>query len=217
MEYSVMFIPLIEFTVKYSLSEKLKTCFLSVKRRPWAPVLFLSLGWEGIRCRHRRHPSRTGSEENPFFVPGAAGGVRRLFVSLHITWTLWSVSPCSRYLLDSHNLQDRNTLEHTFRCFFLFAGILNDDGTLNNDASCLRLAEVALAYAKAGELCFWFYQVVSNFRDREMWRLILFVLCVSMSPLKLSRLTCSLRRLSDHCSLWHDGWTSPSHKTSADL
>uniref|UniRef100_A0A7N6BWD6 Delta-aminolevulinic acid dehydratase n=1 Tax=Anabas testudineus TaxID=64144 RepID=A0A7N6BWD6_ANATE len=29
-------------------------------------------------------------------------------------------------------------------------GILNDDGTLNNDASCLRLAEVALAYAKAG-------------------------------------------------------------------
>uniref|UniRef100_A0A674MN09 Delta-aminolevulinic acid dehydratase n=1 Tax=Takifugu rubripes TaxID=31033 RepID=A0A674MN09_TAKRU len=29
-------------------------------------------------------------------------------------------------------------------------GILNDDGTLNNDASCLRLAEVALAYAQAG-------------------------------------------------------------------
>ncbi|KAF0031205.1 hypothetical protein F2P81_015760 [Scophthalmus maximus] len=29
-------------------------------------------------------------------------------------------------------------------------GILNDDGTLNNDASCLRLAEVALAYARAG-------------------------------------------------------------------
>lgn len=31
------------------------------------------------------------------------------------------------------------------------AGILNDDGTLNNDASCLRLAEVAVAYARAGE------------------------------------------------------------------
>uniref|UniRef100_A0A671XZT0 Delta-aminolevulinic acid dehydratase n=1 Tax=Sparus aurata TaxID=8175 RepID=A0A671XZT0_SPAAU len=29
-------------------------------------------------------------------------------------------------------------------------GILNDDGTLNNDASCLRLGEVALAYAQAG-------------------------------------------------------------------
>ncbi|XP_055081625.1 delta-aminolevulinic acid dehydratase isoform X2 [Periophthalmus magnuspinnatus] len=29
-------------------------------------------------------------------------------------------------------------------------GILNEDGTLNNDASCLRLAEVALAYAQAG-------------------------------------------------------------------
>ena len=31
------------------------------------------------------------------------------------------------------------------------AGILNDDGTLNNDASCQRLAEVALAYARAGK------------------------------------------------------------------
>ncbi|XP_072310009.1 delta-aminolevulinic acid dehydratase [Eucyclogobius newberryi] len=29
-------------------------------------------------------------------------------------------------------------------------GILNEDGTLNNDASCLRLAEVALSYAQAG-------------------------------------------------------------------
>uniref|UniRef100_A0A3Q2PPA9 Delta-aminolevulinic acid dehydratase n=1 Tax=Fundulus heteroclitus TaxID=8078 RepID=A0A3Q2PPA9_FUNHE len=29
-------------------------------------------------------------------------------------------------------------------------GILNEDGALNNDASCLRLAEVALAYARAG-------------------------------------------------------------------
>nr|XP_057911823.1 delta-aminolevulinic acid dehydratase isoform X1 [Doryrhamphus excisus] len=29
-------------------------------------------------------------------------------------------------------------------------GILNEDGSLNNDASCLRLAEVALAYARAG-------------------------------------------------------------------
>lgn len=29
-------------------------------------------------------------------------------------------------------------------------GILNEDGSLNNDASCLRLAEVALAYAQAG-------------------------------------------------------------------
>ncbi|KAM8872740.1 delta-aminolevulinic acid dehydratase [Synchiropus picturatus] len=29
-------------------------------------------------------------------------------------------------------------------------GILNEDGTLNNEASCLRLAEVAMAYAQAG-------------------------------------------------------------------
>ncbi|XP_028664584.1 delta-aminolevulinic acid dehydratase [Erpetoichthys calabaricus] len=29
-------------------------------------------------------------------------------------------------------------------------GILRDDGTLDNDASCLRLAEVALSYAEAG-------------------------------------------------------------------
>ncbi|KAG7499383.1 delta-aminolevulinic acid dehydratase [Solea senegalensis] len=29
-------------------------------------------------------------------------------------------------------------------------GILNEDGTLNNDASCLRLAEVAVSYARAG-------------------------------------------------------------------
>lgn len=30
-------------------------------------------------------------------------------------------------------------------------GILNEDGTLDNDASCLRLAEVAVSYARAGE------------------------------------------------------------------
>ena len=35
-------------------------------------------------------------------------------------------------------------------CYFL-AGILNDDGTLNNDASALRLGEVSLAYAQAGK------------------------------------------------------------------
>lgn len=34
------------------------------------------------------------------------------------------------------------------------AGILNDDGTLNNDASCLRLAEVAVSYARAGKSCY---------------------------------------------------------------
>ena len=30
------------------------------------------------------------------------------------------------------------------------AGILNEDGTLDNDASIQRLAEVALSYAQAG-------------------------------------------------------------------
>lgn len=29
-------------------------------------------------------------------------------------------------------------------------GILREDGTLDNAASCMRLAEVALAYAQAG-------------------------------------------------------------------
>lgn len=38
-------------------------------------------------------------------------------------------------------------------------GILNDDGTLNNDASCLRLAEVAVAYAKAGKYV-WFFRLL---------------------------------------------------------
>lgn len=43
-----------------------------------------------------------------------------------------------------------------FPFVILLAGILNDDGTLNNDASCLRLGEVALAYAQAGKSCFFF-------------------------------------------------------------
>lgn len=32
-------------------------------------------------------------------------------------------------------------------------GILREDGTIQNEASCQRLAEVALAYAQAGEQC----------------------------------------------------------------
>lgn len=43
---------------------------------------------------------------------------------------------------------------------FFFAGILNDDGALNNDASCLRLAEVALAYARAGNSLLCFFMIV---------------------------------------------------------
>lgn len=43
----------------------------------------------------------------------------------------------------------------------LSEGILNDDGTLNNDASCLRLAEVALAYAQAGGLFLFYFKVTS--------------------------------------------------------
>ena len=31
------------------------------------------------------------------------------------------------------------------------SGILREDGTLDNDASCIRLGEVAVAYAKAGQ------------------------------------------------------------------
>ena len=36
--------------------------------------------------------------------------------------------------------------------FYLVSGILNSDGAINNVASIQRLAEVALAYAKAGTL-----------------------------------------------------------------
>lgn len=36
---------------------------------------------------------------------------------------------------------------------FFLAGILREDGTIQNEASCQRLAEVALAYAQAGEQC----------------------------------------------------------------
>jgi len=34
----------------------------------------------------------------------------------------------------------------------LFSGILHDDGTIDNKASIKRLAEVAVAYAKAGSI-----------------------------------------------------------------
>lgn len=44
------------------------------------------------------------------------------------------------------------------------AGILNDDGTLNNDASCLRLAEVAVAYARAGKPVTSLYSASQNMR-----------------------------------------------------
>lgn len=138
--------------------------------------LFLSIGWEGIWCWHRRNPGRTGGEENQIFVPGAAGCVWRLLVSLHITWALRSVSPWSIYVFISCKI--RNNGQHIFGsyfwCFFFSPGILNDDGTLNNDASCLRLAEVALAYAKAGEPCLLFFKVVSNFGDWETWSFTLF-------------------------------------------
>lgn len=55
------------------------------------------------------------------------------------------------------SFEEMYTLQHIFiiikLCFADIrpAGILNHDGTLNNDASCLRLAEVALAYAQAGK------------------------------------------------------------------
>lgn len=62
------------------------------------------------------------------------------------------------------------------------AGILNDDGTLNNDASCLRLAEVALAYAQAGKSCFVFFKVVSIFWKKKIKQLAYF----SFSSVSLS-------------------------------
>ena len=35
----------------------------------------------------------------------------------------------------------------------LLSGILHDDGTIDNEASIKRLAEVAVSYAKAGTCC----------------------------------------------------------------
>lgn len=64
------------------------------------------------------------------------------------------VSVSSAY---SHELTVGRGGEYHSKAMFqhvLSEGILNDDGTLNNDASCLRLAEVALAYAQAGRLFF---------------------------------------------------------------
>jgi delta-aminolevulinic acid dehydratase/porphobilinogen synthase len=40
----------------------------------------------------------------------------------------------------------------------MLSGVLNSDGTINNEASIKRLAEVAVAYAKAGDI---FNQVVN--------------------------------------------------------
>lgn len=76
-------------------SEWQQNCLFRLKLRS---CLFSS-GWHGFRCRHRRYAGCSGSEENPIFVPRAAGGVRRLLVSLHVTWTLWSVSHQIIYLL----------------------------------------------------------------------------------------------------------------------
>ena len=48
-----------------------------------------------------------------------------------------------------------NIVSCRYSCFSLIQGILNDDGTINNAASTQRLAEVSLAYAKAGKIdCF---------------------------------------------------------------
>lgn len=57
---------------------------------------------------------------------------------------------------------------------FLFPGILNDDGSINNDASCLRLAEIALAYAQAGEPSCLSYMIVPNFDDGLKYIFVVF-------------------------------------------
>jgi hypothetical protein len=40
---------------------------------------------------------------------------------------------------------------------FIFAGTLFEDGTINNEPSIKRLAEVSLAYAKAGWSLFYLF------------------------------------------------------------
>ena len=47
-------------------------------------------------------------------------------------------------------------MKSIFQCFtfHVCAGILRENGTLDNEASIARLAEVAVAYAKAGSASF---------------------------------------------------------------
>jgi len=55
-----------------------------------------------------------------------------------------------------------NIVSCSYSCFSLIQGILNDDGTINNAASTQRLAEVSLAYAKAGKIdCFNRFQYLA--------------------------------------------------------
>lgn len=49
-------------------------------------------------------------------------------------------------------------MDSGFICSPGFSGILREDGTLQNEVSCQRLAEVALAYAKAGECWIQIYR-----------------------------------------------------------
>lgn len=71
--------------------------FLSLSSFSWTLTTCHSglVGREGLWCGHERHAGHTGSEEDQVFVPGAAGGLWRLSVSLHVARTLWSVSVTS--------------------------------------------------------------------------------------------------------------------------
>lgn len=127
-------------------------------------LLSFFIGWQRYRCWHRWHTGCNGSEEDKVFVPRAAGGMWCLLVSVHFTWTLWSVSPliihCFPHLMNlgtkpvTVSISSMDLISNIFFPDICPAGILNDDGTLNNDASCLRLAEVAVSYAQAGKSCY---------------------------------------------------------------
>lgn len=149
-------------------------------------LLSFFIGWQRFRCWHRWHAGCNGSEEDKVFVPRAAGGMWCLLVSVHFTWTLWSVSPLIIYCFP--HFMNLGTKPVSISCMDLIGniffrdifpvGILNDDGTLNNDASCLRLAEVAVSYARAGKSCY--LKLVSVWGAQPLKAQLSFTLMLSM-------------------------------------
>lgn len=57
------------------------------------------------------------------------------------------------------NCTERFIRVYLCKCILIFEGILDPDGRINNKKSILRLAQVAVAYAKAGERKFLIHAV----------------------------------------------------------
>lgn len=105
---------------------------------------------------------------------------------------------------------------------FLPPGILREDGTLDNAASCNRLGEVALAYARAGESLVLFFVLVLVFLKSVVHKqLPLFDPYFATSPClplcPIDWLCPSFHRVPYYCPLRHDGWENSSHQTSTHI